>query len=57
MADTTIAEKRPVGTAQFVIVQSRYDWYSGVATGVQDGRRHQRKNVVDVDDIGREFDQ
>ena len=51
MADPTIAEKRAVRTAEFVIVQSRYDWYTGVAAGVQDGRRHQGKGVVDVDDI------
>ena len=54
VANPAVAEERPARAAQLVVVQSRDDRYRGVAAGVQDRRRDQRKDVVDVDDIRRE---
>ena len=57
VANPAVAKERSAGTAQLVVVHSRHDRDSGVAAGVQDRRRYQRKDVVEVDDIGRELDQ
>ncbi len=57
MANPAVTEKRSACTAELVVVQRRDDRDRGVAAGVQDRRRDQGKDVVDVDDVRRELGQ